>query len=115
MYVLSDTDAVRDDLLKKQQGQAHEVRKTAIIGRLPSCDFRVDDSEVSKEHCVVVRVGNDYIVRDLDSSNGTFVNNRRVRDQKLRDADVISIGNTCIAFDRGQLWVITDEPTTHKK
>lgn len=46
------------------------------MGRHPNNTLRLVDREVSKEHCSVERVGNSYLLRDLNSSNGTFVNGR---------------------------------------
>src|SRR5688500_7233220 len=44
------------------------------IGRHPSNAIRLNDREVSKEHAVIERVGAGFVLRDLGSSNGTFVN-----------------------------------------
>ena len=62
------------------------------LGRHPSNTLRLVDREVSKEHATIERVGRDYVLRDLGSSNGTFVNGKRVTELKLRDGDEISVG-----------------------
>lgn len=71
------------------------------LGRHPNNVLRLVDREVSKEHCVIERVGATFIIRDLNSSNGTFVNNRKVRELRLRDGDEISLGNSRIVFHEG--------------
>lgn len=71
------------------------------MGRHPNNTLRLVDREVSKEHCVIERVGGTFLLRDLNSSNGTFVNGRKVRELRLRDGDEISLGNTRLIFHSG--------------
>ncbi len=71
------------------------------MGRHPNNTMRLVDREVSKEHCVIERVGNTYLLRDLNSSNGTFVNGRKIRELRLRDGDEISLGNSRLIFHSG--------------
>lgn len=71
------------------------------MGRHPNNTLRLVDREVSKEHCVVEKVGNTYLLRDLNSSNGTFVNGRKVRELRLRDGDEIALGNSRLIFHDG--------------
>lgn len=70
-----------------------------IIGRDSSrCDFVLDDELVSGQHAQVRLEGGQFVLYDLASTNGTFVNNRRVQRQMLMDNDVIRIGNTSLVF-----------------
>ncbi len=71
------------------------------MGRHPNNTLRLVDREVSKEHCVVEKVGGNYLLRDLNSSNGTFVNGRKVRELRLRDGDEIALGNSRLVFHDG--------------
>lgn len=71
------------------------------MGRHPNNTLRLVDREVSKEHCVVERIDGHYVLRDLNSSNGTFVNGRKVRELRLRDGDEISLGNSRLVFHDG--------------
>lgn len=71
------------------------------IGRRPSNDIALDwDSEVSRVHAALERMGDAWtIIDDGLSHNGTYVNGQRVTSrQRLRDGDTISIGGTVIAF-----------------
>jgi hypothetical protein len=53
------------------------------------------DEEVSRRHAVIVRAADRYLIEDLGSTNGTFVNGRRVdRPVPLRDGDVIFLGES---------------------
>jgi adenylate cyclase len=63
---------------------------------------RLADREVSKEHASIERMGRDFILRDLGSSNGTFVNGRRVAEMRLRDGDEITLGASKLVFHTGE-------------
>src|SRR5690242_8575874 len=51
----------------------------------------LEDSEISREHAELVRQGDDWVLRDLGSRNGTFANGRRVDTHSLVDGDVIRV------------------------
>ena len=68
------------------------------IGRDPQNHFSIPDHSVSREHCVIVRQGDGFLIRDLGSHNGTVVNDLRVKDQVLAHRDCISIGKTVVQF-----------------
>ncbi len=66
---------------------------TKTIGRGPEADFVVDAYLVSRLHCRLSAIGPRRLeVMDLDSTNGTFVNDKRVSRQDLRDGDRLRIG-----------------------
>jgi hypothetical protein len=68
------------------------------IGRLPECDVVLNDPNVSRRHAEVRRRGNDFIVVDLGSTNGTKVNGAGVKERRLTDGDEITIGNATLRF-----------------
>jgi ABC-type multidrug transport system ATPase subunit/pSer/pThr/pTyr-binding forkhead associated (FHA) protein len=69
------------------------------IGRIPSNDVVVNDLLVSRNHASIRRLGGDrFEVVDLGSTNGTFVNGRRVSTARLREGDLISIGGHVFRF-----------------
>lgn len=79
-------------------------RPRLTLGRHPANSLRLVDREVSKEHAAIEQAGRGYVLRDLNSSNGTFVNGRRVlRELTLRDGDVIVLGNCRFTFHAGEL------------
>ena len=81
-------------LIVKQGGQSREVplTKDAIsIGRTPENDIELKDSLISRKHTSIVKKGDRYVVYDLGSSNGTFVNRERVYPGQPRP---LSVGNT---------------------
>ena len=63
------------------------------IGRQPHNQVVVDDPAVSSEHAAIVPVGNDHILEDLQSANGTFVNGTRIARHILQHGDVIEFGH----------------------
>lgn len=68
------------------------------MGRHPANTLRLVDREVSKEHALIEKVGTTYVLRDLNSSNGSYVNGQRIREHRLRDGDEISLGNSRLVF-----------------
>ncbi len=62
------------------------------IGRKPHNDMQIDDTSVSKEHAVILTVGNDQILEDLGSTNGTFVNGTKIQKHILQNNDIIDVG-----------------------
>jgi hypothetical protein len=69
------------------------------IGRDRGCDIRLTDSEVSSQHAELSYDENGILLRDLDSSNGTFVNGQPVTSCPIHQGDQIRVGSTTIVFD----------------
>ncbi|MCA9560318.1 MAG: FHA domain-containing protein, partial [Myxococcales bacterium] len=80
----------------RQQGQTLSLTGSWItLGRAPQCEVVIDDPQASWEHCVVERVPAGFLVTDLGSSNGTFVNDHRLdAPEVLTPGDVLRLGNT---------------------
>ena len=84
----------------------HDDKRTVIegpvlqIGRAPGCDIVLDDRNVSRRHAEIRRRGPVVVLVDLDSTNGTIVNGRRVREHPLADGDRITLGNSRLTFER---------------
>lgn len=70
------------------------------IGREAGNAIRLEDSEVSRRHAEIRRVGDTYVVGDLKSSNGTFVNDRKVKRAELASGDRIRVGRTVLTYAR---------------
>jgi Nif-specific regulatory protein len=73
------------------------------VGRQATNDLQLEDTAVSRRHCLFVRVGEDCTLRDLDSRNGTFVTGTPVTEQQLEPGDEIRIGGSvfCYLVDPG--------------
>ena len=73
------------------------------VGRQATNDLQLEDTAVSRRHCLFIRVGEDCTLRDLDSRNGTFVTGTPVTEQQLEPGDEIRIGGSvfCYVVDPG--------------
>lgn len=69
---------------------------TLTIGRSPSCDVVLDSDRVSRQHAVLQRKGSRMLVRDLHSTNGTWIRHARVSSAPVTDGDEIRIGSARI-------------------
>ncbi len=78
-----------------------EDGREAVLGRGEGCEVRVDSSQASRRHAAVRAAGDEYRVRDLGSTNGTFVNGQRVEGERaLRPGDRIDVGGVPVTFCR---------------
>jgi hypothetical protein len=68
------------------------------IGRHPDSDVFLDDVTVSRNHAVVTREDDAYLVADQGSLNGTYVNRRRIERQTLLDGDELQVGKYKLTF-----------------
>lgn len=75
------------------------------IGRAPGNEIRVEDPTVSTEHCELWVMKERLLLRDLDSTNGTFVQGRAVTEVELRPGDVISVGAVELTLTDVANWV----------
>jgi two-component system, cell cycle response regulator len=77
-------------------------RDRFLVGREDGADILLDRDSVSRQHAEVVRdVRGQWMVRDLDSTNGTFVNDRRTSEATLRDGDQLRFGDVVYKFLSG--------------
>ncbi|MFN8212474.1 MAG: DUF3662 and FHA domain-containing protein [Candidatus Nanopelagicales bacterium] len=83
--------------LEGKLGTFQLTRAVTRIGRGADSDIRIEDPGVSRHHAEV-RIGSDVILRDLGSTNGTYVNGTLIAEQPLRDGAVITIGSTNLTF-----------------
>lgn len=75
---------------------ALDTGQTLGLGRLKNCDVAVDDEAASRRHCTITARENLCVLADLQSANGTFVNERRIASTELAKGDKIRIGSTVI-------------------
>ena len=72
-----------------------------IIGRSDDVDLVISSKDVSRRHAKVVYDGDDFTIEDLESTNGTFVNGKRITIESLQTGDEISIGDYKLIIDDG--------------
>lgn len=95
LIVMSNTSAEMQVTLRD--------RIATTIGRGDHCDMVIANQHVSRAHAEVMADGATVVVRDLGSSNGTFVNGRRIQQHQLRHGDMLSVGDCeirCLASVR---------------
>ncbi len=82
--------------------QAIELRPINSLGRHPNNSIQLLDKIVSKEHCILEQRDGGFVLRDLGSLNGTYINGERVRgEQMMRHGDEIALGSTRARYDDG--------------
>jgi signal transduction histidine kinase len=83
----------------RDQGRRFELNKPALgIGRDTGNLIQLHDTEVSRRHAEIRQNGNDWMLVDLNSSNGTFVNSEPVGERPLKSGDRLQIGRTLLIF-----------------
>jgi len=85
-----------------------------VIGRRPDCDIVVDDNSVSRTHAQILKSGDDFYVEDMNSRNGTHVNDQMIFGRKkLRSGDRIRVCDLVFAFhDEQASETAADQPAT---
>src|SRR5687768_5780566 len=75
-------------------GRAHELKvDKTTIGRLEDNTFQIAEQSVSSHHCEILLKGTDVIVRDLDSTNGTYINGEKISEKVLKPGQILRLGN----------------------
>jgi general secretion pathway protein A len=69
-----------------------------VIGRTADNDIQIDSKFISRHHCQIVTQPNSCLIEDLNSTNGIFVQSRRVRRHNLNDGDVVQVGEYEIMY-----------------
>ena len=70
------------------------------VGRAPRADFIVDAALVSRLHCRITAAADNLEVVDLQSTNGTFVNGKRVKKARLADGDCLRVGRVELTINK---------------
>ncbi len=100
---MRDVISFRKCLLKVIQGPDKDKkidlgRKAIRIGKKEDNDLALTDGTVSRYHLSIEQASDSFLLKDLASTNGTFINNLKVKEAYLSPGDVISLGNTQIEF-----------------
>jgi len=82
--------------------RAHELKADrTTIGRVEDNMFQIAEPSVSSHHCEVLLRGSDIVIKDLDSTNGTFINNQKIGESVLNPGQVLRLGNVELRLDTG--------------
>ena len=77
-------------------------KEIITAGRSPDSEIFLDDVTVSRRHAEVTRTAQGFLVRDLGSLNGTYVNRERIEELLLADGDEVQIGKYRLVFHAGR-------------
>lgn len=94
LVVLTGTEKDKQYVLTKAE---------TIIGRGNDVDIYIDDTSVSRQHATILFRDLEFRIKDLESSNGTFLNGSEVTEYALRNGDKIGIGDTLFRLNISQL------------
>jgi EAL domain-containing protein (putative c-di-GMP-specific phosphodiesterase class I) len=89
----------------EQGGPAKRVeisRSPFLIGRSRAADLTIYSQKVSKDHAVIAQDSGRYMVRDLNSTNGTYVNGKRINEVPLADGDIVHVTHWEFCFCMGR-------------
>jgi predicted component of type VI protein secretion system len=81
-----------------QAGAAYPLKDTVSLGRADSCTIVLKDAKTSRQHAQIQQHGDEFIIVDLSSSNGTFVNGQRIDEHVLQNNDEVQIGDYILQF-----------------
>jgi len=76
-------------------------RPQIIIGRSSKADIQIDQEAVSRNHCKIINTGKAILLRDMGSTNGTYINDELIDEYVLRDGDYIKVGRCIFKFLSG--------------
>jgi pSer/pThr/pTyr-binding forkhead associated (FHA) protein len=76
----------------------HPQGDRTTIGRSPDCEIFLDDVTVSRKHAVLSQRDGKFVIEDLGSLNGTFLNRHRIESAELNDGDELQIGKYRLMF-----------------
>jgi len=96
-------------LTQGMTGRAHELNvDRTTIGRVEDNTFQIADPSVSSHHCEVLLRGSEVVVRDLNSTNGTYINGEKIAERVIKPGQILRLGQI-------ELRLETDAPTAPAK
>jgi pSer/pThr/pTyr-binding forkhead associated (FHA) protein len=92
--------AATPHFIKSGNGQRFALSADRIfVGRDPGSHIRLESADISNQHAVILRRGDEFLLQDTGSTNGTFINGERIKGrQPLKDGDVVRFGNAELTF-----------------
>lgn len=90
---------------KKDGTDVAELLDQNVIGRGIDTTIRIDDIQASRKHCKISKTDEGYLLEDLESGNGTYVNGKFTKHQLLKEGDQVKIGATLLTFTDGAVKV----------
>ena len=84
-------------------GQSYELKvEKTTIGRVADNSFPIVQGSVSSHHCEVLLKGSDVVIRDLNSTNGTFINGQQITEAVLKPSQILRLGQVEVRLEGDQ-------------
>ena len=84
-------------------GQTHELKvDKTTIGRVDDNTFPIVEPSVSSHHCEILLKGAEVVVRDLNSTNGTFINGEKIAESVLKPGQILRLGQIEMRLETGE-------------
>ncbi len=86
--------------LKFKMHESYSIKENSVIGRSKRCQIYIDDPHLSKNHARIFLRDGDFFVQDLESTNGSYLNGRKLQKQpvRIKDSDKLSFGDISFIF-----------------
>ncbi len=85
----------KNKVLKKIETEISEI----TIGRSPNTDIQIDNLAVSNQHARIIKQKDQYVVEDLNSTNGTLLNNEKISKAILKHNDIVGVGKHTLVIN----------------
>ena len=86
----------------EQKGRSYELKvDKTTIGRVDDNTFQLAEASVSSHHCEVLLRGNEVLIKDLNSTNGTFINNEKISESVLKPGQTLRLGQIELSLETG--------------
>ncbi len=84
-------------------GRTFELNiERTTVGRVEDNTFQITDGSVSSHHAEILLRGGDIVIRDLDSTNGSFINNEKITETVLQPGQILRLGQVELKIDDGK-------------
>jgi pSer/pThr/pTyr-binding forkhead associated (FHA) protein len=87
-------------LTQSLAGRSHELAaELTTVGRVEDNAFQIAEPSVSSRHCEILLRGSDIVIKDLNSTNGTFINGEKITEAVLKPGQILKLGNVELKLD----------------
>jgi len=83
-------------------GLSHELKAEKVsVGRVEDNTFQIAEGSISSHHCEILKQGEDYLIRDLNSTNGTFIDGEQITEAVLKPGHLLRLGQVEVRLETG--------------
>ena len=86
-------------LTQSMAGRSVDLGERTTIGRVEDNTFQIAEPSVSSRHCEILLQGSEVLVKDLNSTNGTFINGEKITERVLKPGQTLRLGNVELKLD----------------